>query len=126
MTSILAVQTLATAKAIVKNTTVYTDSCKFHRCVGDACVWIKHVSVSENLAISQQCSLVGGTVDADWYDPVNSSAAALGVVAAAQAATSGVYIFYTSVPTPYIRFKIIAANTNDTVLDLKLIFREEV
>lgn len=127
MRSILAVQTLATAKAIVKNTTVYTDSCRFDRCVGDATVWVAHVSASgENLAISQQCSLVGGTVDANWYDPVNASAAALGSVATAQAATAGVYISYTPVIAPYIRFKIVAANTNDTVLELKLIFREEV
>jgi len=123
MTSILAIQTLATAKAITKNTTVYTDSCKFHRCVGDAIVWLAHVSASgENLAISQQCSLD----DVTFYDPVNASAAALGSVATAQAATAGVYISYTPVIAPYIRFKIVAANTNDTVLDLKIIFREEV
>ncbi len=120
MRSELAVMPLAAAMAIVKNTTVYTNSCKFDRCEGDACVWIAHVSVSENLAISQQCSLD----DRTWYDPVNASAAALGSVAAAQAATSGVYIFYTSVPAKYIRFKIVAADTNDTVLELKLIFRE--
>ena len=120
MTSILAVQVLATAKAIVKNTTVYTDSCKFDRCEGDVCVWLSHVSVSENLAISQQCSID----DRNWYDPVNASAAALGSVAAAQATTTGVYISYTPVIAPYIRYKIVAANTNDTVLDLKIIFRE--
>lgn len=120
--SMLATVPLAASKAIVKNTTVYTDSCKFRRCVGDAVVWIKHVSVSENIAVTQQCSLD----DVTFYNPVNASASALGSVVAVQAATAGVYISYTPVITPYIRFKIVAANTNDTVLDLKLIFREEV
>ena len=119
----IAVIQLAKAMAIVKNTTVYTDSCKFNTAEGDVCVWIAHVSASgENLAISQQCSID----DRTWYDPVNATPAALGSVATAQAATAGVYISYTAVLAPYIRFKIVAANTNDTVLELKVIFREEV
>jgi len=126
MASRLAVQTLAASKAITQNTTVYTDVCRFDKCAGDATVWV--ASTAGSVTITQQCSLnynPNNPTAATWFDPVNSSGSAVGGVQATMTVTTGTYIFYTTVPAPYIRFKVVENNTAATVLDLKFILREE-
>ncbi len=123
MRSFLAVMPLATAMAIVKNTTVYTNSCKFDRCVGDAAVRL--VSTAGTITVSQQCS----KDDRTWYDPyktVSGTTSAAGVVVSAQTVTTGIYITYSPVIAPYIRFKIVEGDVAATAVSLTLIFREEV
>ena len=106
-------------ETVAASATVYSASRKFHDCAGDAILYI--VSTAGTLAISQQCSLN----DVDWYDPVNTSDSALGVVKAAQTVTTGVYVVFTPVISKYIRFKVIES-TAETVVTLTLSYRLEV
>ena len=102
----------------VESTTKYTGSIDFRGCAGDAAVLL--ISTAGTLAVTQQCSLD----DTTWYDPVNSSNAAIGSVASAFTTSTGKYISYTVVLAPYIRFKIVES-TAATSVTLKLIYRKE-
>ena len=121
-TSILAREVLATAKAYVQTTPFYTNSVAFDKCQGNATVLlIVTGSSTSSLAVTQQCSLD----NVNWYDPVDATATATGAVATAQAVTTGLYISYSPVLTPYIRFKGVQTNNITGTMTLTLIFREE-
>ncbi len=129
-TSILATPVLATAQAVTKNGTVYTNVCQFHRCVGDAAVRL--VSTAGSITVTQQCSLDYSDRNpsaATWDNPyktVSGTTSAAGVVVSAQTVTTGIYITYSPVIAPYIRFKIVEGDVAATAVSLTLIFREEV
>ena len=99
--------------------TYYTDSWSFRKCTGSAAVII--ISTAGTLAISQQCSMN----NVDWYDPVDISATALGVVKAAQTVTTGIYVVYTPVLAEWARFKVVES-TAPTTVTITLIERVEV
>ena len=121
-TSILAREVLATAKAYVQTTPFYTNSVAFDKCQGNATVLlIVTASAGSSLALTQQCSLD----DKNWYDPVDATGTATGALATAQAATTGLYISYSPVLTPFIRFKGVQTNAITGTVTLTLIFREE-
>ena len=101
------------------NATKYSDSWNFRKCTGSASVLV--VSTAGTLAITQQCSADNVT----WYNPVDISNGALGVVKAAQATTTGSYIVYTPVLTEWARFKVVES-TAKTYVTLILIERVEV
>ena len=103
----------------VENETAYSNSRRFHQCTGSAVLFI--ISTAGTLAISQQCS----NNEVDWYDPVDTSGGALGVVKAAQTVTTGVYVVFTPVLSEFIRFKVIES-TASTSVSLTLSFRLEV
>jgi len=94
------------------NATKYSDSWSFRKCTGTAAVFV--ISTAGTLAITQQCS----TDNVTWYDPVDISNGALGVVKAVQTATTGLYVVYTPVLTEWARFKVVetTAKTNVTLI----------
>jgi hypothetical protein len=83
--------------------TIYTDSTHFDHARGYAACLIT-ISDSASVTVTQQCSADNST----WYDPKDSSATALGAVAAAGTVAS-TYRYYTPVLCPFIRFKIVGA-----------------
>lgn len=103
----------------IDGATDYSESRPFHNCAGDAVLFI--VSTAGTLAISQQCSMN----NVDWYDPVNTSDSALGVVKSAQTVTTGVYVIFTPVISKFIRFKV-TESTAAAVVSLTLSYRLEV
>jgi len=118
MGSLLARTRLADSKVIARNATGYTDSMDFSKCAGDASVFF--VGSLGTSTISQQCSYD----NTNWYDPIAAAGTALGAVCTALAAST-VYISYTPVLAPYVRFKVIETNVAILTYSLTLIFREE-
>lgn len=119
MARMLAEELLASAKAVGKSGTVYTDAVKFRgSCFDGACCLI--VTTAGSITITQQCSQDNIT----WYDPVNASGTALGAVAATLTAGSR-YAQYTPVIAPYIRYKVVEGGTAATALTLTLIYQED-
>lgn len=117
--SILGNVKLMDAQSLAQAATGYSSSIIFDVCAGDAVVLLK--STAGSITVTQQCSLDNET----WYDPVNSSAAAVGGVAAALTVTTGTYISFTVVVAPYIRFKVVEGNVALTAVTLNLIYRFE-
>jgi len=117
--SSLGVIALRPADALAKQGTEYTGSIRFEECAGDVTVLI--ISTAGQIDVTQQCSLDNVT----WYNPVNASAAAVGVVISNLTVTTGTYISYTVVLAPFIRFKIVEDNVAETTVTLKLIYRKE-
>jgi hypothetical protein len=101
------------------NGTFYSDSWSFRKCTGSAAVIV--ISTAGTLAISQQCSID----NVNWYDPIDISATAKGIVKAAQTVTTGVYVVYDPVLTEWARFKVVES-TASTSVTLILIERVEV
>lgn len=118
MTTILSRTPLCTSTEVGLGATVYSDSINFSKCQGEATVWLS--STAGRITVTQQCSIN----DVDWYDPVDTAAAALGAVASLVTVTTGRYVSYTPVIAPFIRYKIVE-NLAATVVNLILIFREE-
>jgi hypothetical protein len=110
-------ESLMTAEAVAQDDIHYTSSVDFDRCTGEACLYI--VSTAGKLIITQQCSLN----NTDWYNPINASGSAVGSIAAALTVTTGVYITFSPVLSPYIRFKVEEDNTAATVVTIKLLFQ---
>lgn len=100
--------------------TEYSTSCSFEQTTGNACVLL--ASTAGSVTVTQQCSLNG----TDWYDPISSVGGALGVVCTAQGVTTGIYVEYSAVPSPHIRFKVIEGGAADTTVTIRLIFQEAV
>ena len=126
----IAGQKLMDAVAVTQAGTKYSDVYTFGRCTGVAT--IKLISASGGAAtitVSQQCSLdydSNNPTAAHWYDPVDANGSAVGVVGTAIAVTTGKYISYSPVLTPYIRYKVIEGNTAACTVTLILAFQEEV
>ena len=116
---IVGYDTLMNVTTVAMNGTGYTSSMKFERCTGTVCVFL--VSTAGSITVTQQCSLD----NSNWYDPVNAAAEALGKVITTMTVTTGKWISYDSVLTPYIRFKIVETNVAATIVTLKLLFQEE-
>lgn len=111
---------LMDATAVLKAGTSYSNSRDFSDCTGSATLYIS--STAGSITVSQQCSMN----NSDWYDPIDTSAAALGVVRAAQTVTTGIYVAYTPVLAKYIRFKVVEGNVAATTVTLTLSYRLEV
>lgn len=110
---------LMNVQAVAKAATGYSSSIRFDACAGDATVFL--VSTAGSITVTQQCSLD----DSNWYDPVNASGSAVGSVAATFTVSTGTYIIYTVVLTPYIRFKVVEGDVAATDVSLNLIYRHE-
>ena len=119
MASKISVNLLAKAKAVAQQATVYSDSCAFDRCEGNAALLI--ISTAGSITVTQQCSWD----DLTWYDP-ETAAGAAGAVEDTITVTTGRYLSFTPVLAPFVRFKIVEGNTAATVVTLRLMFRTEV
>jgi len=117
--SVLSKQKLMSATAVTQDGTVYSDSREFYDCDGTAC--LKIISTAGSITVSQQCSIDNET----WYDPETSSGAA-GAVEDTITETTGRYLSFTPVLTPWIRFKVIEADNAATAVTLELVYRVEV
>ena len=126
----LAITKLMDRVVIAKAGTAYSDVMVFERCNGTATLKLVATSVgSATITISQQCSLNYDSnypTKATWYDPIDDSAGAKGVVGTTVAMTSGMYITYSPVLTPFIRFKVVEGNTEACTVSLTLSFQEEI
>jgi len=118
-TSILAQEKIASALAVTKAGTSYTDSVDFSRCQGDASLLV--ASTAGSVTITQQCSADNVT----FYDPLSSTGTAYGEIASDMTVTTGAWISFTPCMSPYIRFKIVEGNVAATEATIKLFFREE-
>lgn len=118
MSSLISSEVLASAKAVTKAGTVYSNSRKFHDCDGTAC--LKIVSTAGSITVTQQCSLD----DSTWYDP-ETAAGAAGAVEDTITVTTGRYLSFTPVLCPYIRFKIVEGNVAASAVTLELSYRVE-
>jgi hypothetical protein len=116
---IIVEQVLMAAETITKAATAYTDSRRFSDCDGSACCLIK--STAGSITVTQQCSHNG----VDWFDPENSTGA-VGAVEDTITVTTGRYLVFTPVLTPFIRFKVVEGNVADAVVTITLIYRAEV
>ena len=118
---IVGYDTLMKVELLEASDTHYTSSMKFDKCTGEVCVLIVLTGTGTG-TITQQCSMN----DVNWYDPVNASGSAVGTVCTAKAATTGTWISYSRVMSPYIRFKVVeAGGAATTTVTLTLIFQEE-
>jgi hypothetical protein len=102
----------------VDNETKYSNSRRFHDCDGTACVLI--VSTAGSITVTQQCSVDNVT----WYDP-ETSAGAAGAVEDTITVTTGRYLSYTPVLSPWIRFKVVEGGSAATNVTLTLAYRVE-
>ena len=114
----IAQETLMNA-VTVNGETKYSNSRKFHQGTGSAVLII--ISTAGTITVSQQCS----PDDVTWYDPIDTSDGALGVVQSSQGVTTGIYVAFTPVLTEYIRFKVVESSASSSVT-LKLLYRTEV
>lgn len=103
----------------VSNTTVYSNSRKFHDCDGTACLLI--VSTAGSITVTQQCS----TDKVTWYDP-ETAAGAAGAVEDTITVTTGRYLSFTPVLCDYIRFKVVENGTASSNVSLTLVYRVEL
>ena len=117
--SIIEHKVLMSVRPIGKAGTIYSDSVYFGDCDGTACV--KIISTAGSITVTQQCSIDNST----WYDPETASGAA-GAVEDTITVTTGRYISYTPVMTPFIRFKVVEGNVAASVVTLELVKRMEV
>jgi hypothetical protein len=123
---LIAIEKLMVKISITRNSTKYSDVVNFRGCTGTAVVNL--ISTAGRITVSQQCS-----VDYDpnypdaatWYDPVDSGGTAKGAVGTAVTVTTGKYITYDPVLTPWIRYKVIETDVATTVVTLTLAFQEE-
>ena len=108
-------KTMASALACGKNATVYSNVLG----VGDLAghIGIRLISTAGSITVTQQCSIDGTT----FYDPVDTSATALGQVVAAQTVTAGIYVVPDVVLAPYIRYKIVEGNVAATAVTINLV-----
>lgn len=111
-------EVLASALDVAKAATAYSNSRKFHDCDGTACLLI--ASTAGSITVTQQCSLD----NTNWYDPETASGAA-GAVEDTITVTTGRYLSFTPVLAPFIRFKIVEANSAATKVTLTLAYRVE-
>ena len=119
MPSQLSNEVLMSAETIAQADTHYSSSMDFRRCAGNAVLLV--ISTAGVITISQQCSYNG----IDWYDPVDYVGGTLGVIQSLLTVTTGVYVPFTPVMAPYIRFKVVEGNTAPTVVTLRLVYRLE-
>lgn len=115
----LAQEVLSSAQAVSQAATAYSSSCKFSSCVGYAGMLL--VSTAGSITVTQQCSID----NMNWYNPVDENNSAQGQVAATVTVTTGRYIQFNPVIAPYIRFKIVEANSAATAVTITLLFQEE-
>lgn len=120
MGRLLAIEKLVvgTAGAVAQNATEYSEVMVFSQSTGEVAVLL--VTTAGSITVSQQCS----TNNKDWYDPVDATGAAVGVVTTAEGVTTGKWIVYTPVMSEYIRFKVVENNTAATTVTIKIIVQE--
>ncbi len=114
-------QTLMDGVAIAASATGYSDPLAFDEATGEISLLL--VNEGTAITVTQQCGL---TEDGTFYDPVNSSSAALGSVIANLTTTTGTYVHHDTVPALFIRFKIVATDHNSTTVTISSLTQKEV
>lgn len=108
-------KTMASALAVTKAGTSYSSVLSAGDLAGH--IGIRLITTAGSITVTQQCSLDGTT----FYDPVDTSATALGQVVAAQTVTTGVYVVPDVVLAPYMRYKIVEGNVAATAVTINLV-----
>lgn len=106
---------LTSSNAVANGATEYTDSCNIRFAQGHMAALVV-LGAASNVTITQQCSLD----NTNWYDPVDISGNALGVVYTTLLASA--YIYFSPILAVYMRFKIVAAA--DSVVTMTVISKE--
>ncbi|MFA6100394.1 MAG: hypothetical protein WC750_06035 [Patescibacteria group bacterium] len=104
--------------AVAQNATTYTIGVPFSFCEGFAAA-IVTVSAG-SVTISQQCS----KDNISWFDAVDGTDTALGVVCTAMSAGTK-YIQFDPVLSNFIRFKIVELNVASTTVGMQFLFLEK-
>lgn len=104
---------------VTQNTTVYTDSFKWDKCSGDASVLFS--SSAGDVTVQQQCSID----NKNWFTPVNNAGTTVGTIATAVTATTGRYVSYSPVLSPYGRYAVTENNSANTDVVLHVVFQED-
>lgn len=104
---------ISVAQALTNGVTSYSN-------IYEAKVWggfaaLEIVAMTATATISQQCS-VDGT---NWYDPVDNTGAALGLVSTAS--TGAKYVEFAPVVTKYVRLKYIASGNGTVTSNLVIV-----
>ena len=121
MASDISNELIMNAETVAQADTHYTGKVDFRGCVGDAILFI--ASTAGSITVTQQCAW---TKSGTFYDPVNTSGAAVGSVRADLTVTTGVYVVFTPVLAPYIRFKVVEGNSAETAVTIRLLFRKDI
>lgn len=103
----------------VDNTTKYSDSVTFERCVGYAGLLITS-SAAGTITVTQQCSLDNQT----WYDAVDKNNSAIGAVQVITTSATSRYVQFDPVIAKFIRFKVVEGGASATNVTLTLISQE--
>lgn len=107
------------AVTLAQNSTGFTSSMPFQFCNGYATA---KVTVSAgSVTISQQCSYD----NSNWFDPVDNTNTALGVVATSMGVNAaGRYVQYNPVLCNFMRYKIVEVNVAACTVGLTIGFQE--
>lgn len=104
---------------IAQNSTKFSTPFKFDKCNGfaDAFVTVTAGSVS----ISQQC---GQTIQGPWFDPVDKTNTAIGVVCTTMAVGTR-WVQFDPVLAPFARFKVVETNVGSTTVTFRPMYMED-
>jgi hypothetical protein len=105
---------------VAQNSTVYTQSCQYDYNSGYAAVLFS--STAGSITVTQQVS----KDNKFWYNPVDNTNTAVGVIATAAGVTTGRWVAYSPVLAPYVRFRIVENNVAATDVALSLVFQEDI
>ena len=103
---------------VAQNATVYTSGVPFSRATGEVALLI--VSSAGEITVTQQCSFDGE----NFHDPLDGAGSALGAVTAGMTVGTK-YVVPSPVVAPYVRYKIVEANTAATDVSITLVSQEE-
>ncbi len=99
------------AGAVAQAATAYSETWDFVNAQGYTSVQI--ASTAGSITVTRQCSIDG----TNFYDPVDINGNAMGQVVTAMTVGTK-YITYDPVPSPYVRFKVVEANSASTVVTI--------
>lgn len=106
-------KTISTAQTITSGQTAFSNSVQMKVWGGFAALEVK--TLTGTVTISQQCSVD----NVNWYDPVDKTGAALGVVATALATSA--YIEFDPVVTIYVRLKYVCTGSGAITANLVVV-----
>jgi hypothetical protein len=110
---------LMAAKDVDKSGTIYSDSVDTKQASGPVGALL--ISTAGAISVNQEASKDNIT----FYDPINNQAAAQGVVCTGMTVTTGTWVTFTPVVTPYTRFKVVETGTAASKVSITYIIQEE-
>lgn len=110
---ITAAKTVSNAQALSNGVNAFSNSVQMKTWGGFAAVEVK--TNTATVTISQQCSVD----NINWYDPVDQTGTALGLIATALATTK--YIEFSPVVTIWVRLKYVPTGSGSITVNLVVV-----